>query len=201
MGIGPGVQVVAYDDMGGALAAVRLWWMLRWLGHEASAVLDGGWSRWRKEGRPVEAGVQQRPAREFIPQPRPELLVDARQVDRMRQDPHQRVFDAREPERYRGEVEPIDPVAGRIPGAVSAPFKGNLTPAGTLKSREELHGIYQVLLGDIPVENTAFYCGSGVTSIHNILAILHAGLGEARLYAGSWSEWITDPTRPVSSGD
>ncbi|HEX9029154.1 MAG TPA: sulfurtransferase [Anaerolineales bacterium] len=196
-GIDDGVQVVAYDDAGGALAAGRLWWMLHWLGHTAAAVLDGGWQAWLAEKRPVQGGLQTRRARIFIPRPRPELIVGASQVDAMRQDPAFRVFDARSAERYRGENETIDPVAGHIPGAVSAPYLDDLTPQGKYRSPEELRLIYQALLGSIPADHAAFYCGSGVTSIHNILAMQHAGLGEARLYAGSWSEWITDPDRPI----
>jgi thiosulfate/3-mercaptopyruvate sulfurtransferase len=197
LGIGPGVQVVAYDDAGGALAAVRLWWMLRWLGHEAEAVLDGGWQRWQREGQPTCSGQEERPPREFQAVLRDELVVNAEQVDKMRQDPDALVMDARARDRFRGENETIDPVAGHIPGAVSAPYSGNLTPAGDFRPPEELRFRYLRLLGERQPEQTAVYCGSGVTSIHNILAMLHAGLGEPRLYAGSWSEWITDPGRPV----
>jgi thiosulfate/3-mercaptopyruvate sulfurtransferase len=197
-GIAEGVQVIAYDDTGGALAAGRLWWMLRWLGHQAAAVLEGGWSKWQIEERRVVSGREDRLNRQFIPKPRPELLVSTAEVSRMLQDPASRVFDARAPERYRGEVEPIDPVAGHIPGAISAPYADNMRPDLTLNPKKELRNMYQKLLGDIPAEQTAFYCGSGVTSIHNILTVEHIGLGETRLYAGSWSKWITDPERPVA---
>ncbi len=197
LGIGPGVQVVVYDDMGGGLAAVRVWWMLRWLGHDAAAVLDGGWQTWRKHGLPVQAGEEKMPWREFQAHPRPELLVTAEQVDAMRQDPAYRVLDARAADRYRGENETIDPVAGHIPGAFSAPYMDNLNPDGTFRPAEALRQHYGKLLGGIPEERAVFYCGSGVTSIHDILAMLYAGMGEARLYAGSWSEWIADPRRPV----
>lgn len=197
-GIDSGVQVVAYDDAGGALAAVRAWWMLRWLGHETVAVLDGGWQAWLAEERPVRSGWEIRPAAAFIPHPRPDLLVSAMEVDQMRRDPRCRVFDARTAARYRGENETIDPVAGHIPGALSAPYLDNLTPQGKFRPIKELRQHYQDLLGDVPAEQTAFYCGSGVTSIHDILAMKHAGLEEGRLYVGSWSEWITDPNRPVT---
>lgn len=198
-GIDRGVQVVAYDDASGALAAVRLWWMLRWLGHHAIAVLDGGWQHWQDAGYPLRAGHEARnPRGEFVPRPCPDLVVTAGEIAKMCQDAGSRVYDARAAERYRGENETIDPVAGHIPGALSAPYSDNLTPQGVFRSKEELRAHYQALLGDIPGERTAFYCGSGVTSIHNILAMVHAGLGEPRLYAGSWSEWITDPQRPVS---
>ncbi len=198
LGIGPGVQVVAYDDAGGALAAVRLWWTLRWLGHEAAAVLDGGWKDWLAEGLPVRSGDEHRPARLFTPsQVRPELIVEADEIERMRQDAACLVFDARAANRYMGQNETIDPLAGHIPGAVNAPYTKNLGAGGKMRPTEELRAHYQALLGDIPAHNTAVYCGSGVTSIHNLLAMLHAGLGEGRLYAGSWSEWITDAKRPV----
>lgn len=197
-GIGPGVQVVVYDDAGGALAAVRLWWMLRWLGHEAAAVLDGGWNRWIAEGRAVREGVESRPARTFTPAPRPGMLAAVDEVEKLRQDPSYRLFDVRAAERYRGQSETIDPVAGHIPGAISAPYMDNLTPDGLFRPPAELEQHYQRYLGKTPPERAVFYCGSGVTSIHSILAMLHAGLGEARLYAGSWSEWIADPERPVA---
>ncbi len=200
MGVGPGVQVVAYDDQGGALAAARVWWMLRWLGHDAVAVLDGGWQAWQRSACTVSLGVDRRYPRTFTPQPRPEMLVSAAQVEVMRQEAGSVVLDARAPERYRGENETIDPVAGHIPGAHSAPYGGNLNPDGTFRSPEQLRLRYERLLGGVPPEKTAVYCGSGVTSIHNILAMRHAGLGEARLYAGSWSEWIADGTRPVALG-
>ncbi len=199
-GIDSGVQVVAYDDVGGALAAVRLWWMLRWLGHNAAAVLDGGWQAWQKAGYEVQAGAVERPARKFVPRPRPELLATTTDVDRMRQNPSYKVFDCRTADRYRGESETIDPVAGHIPGALSAPYPENLKPDLSFQSKESLLARYKDLLGDIPADRTAFYCGSGVTSILDILAIQAVGLGEARLYAGSWSEWITDPSRPVAVG-
>lgn len=198
LGIGEGVQVVAYDDAGGALAAVRAWWMLRWLGHEAVAVLDGGWQKWQAEGLPVQAGKVTRPEGSFVPKPDDSRQVSLVQVDQFRKDPAYRVCDARAAERYRGENESVDPVAGHIPGAISAPYFANLNPDLTFRSPEELRQHYRTLLGDLPPERVIFYCGSGVTSIHNILAMLHAGLGEARLYVGSWSEWITDPQRPIA---
>lgn len=201
LGIGPGVQVVAYDDQGGALAAVRVWWMLRWLGYEQVAVLDGGWQEWRRAGYPTRGGEETRPPRAFTPQPRPGLIATSDEVDKLRLDPRYRVLDARTPDRYRGENETIDPVAGRIPGATSVPYGGNLNPDGTFRSAEQLRRRYEHLLGEVPAENSITYCGSGVTSIHNILAMMHAGLGEGKLYVGSWSEWITDPQRPVATGE
>ena len=200
LGIGEGIQVIAYDDQGGALAAGRLWWMLRWLGHETVAVFDGGWNKWLTEGRPVESGAKSRTSTEFIPNPRPEILADVEQVEKFRKDPRRLVMDARAAERYKGEIEPIDPVAGHIPGAINAPHEMNLSSNGIFYPASELRGSYLKILGDIPAEDTIVYCGSGVTAIHNILAMQYAGLGEARLYAGSWSEWITDEDRPIVKG-
>jgi thiosulfate/3-mercaptopyruvate sulfurtransferase len=126
-------------------------------------------------------------------------MVTIAEVDKLRKDPAFRIFDARAAERYHGRNETIDPVAGHIPGALSAPYIDNLTAEGVFRPEEELHTHYQSLIGDIPPENVIFYCGSGVTSIHNLLAMLHAGMEEARLYAGSWSEWIADGKRPVAT--
>jgi thiosulfate/3-mercaptopyruvate sulfurtransferase len=200
-GIAPGMQVVVYDDLGGSLSAVRLWWMLRWLGHTAVAVLDGGWQKWLAEEKPTSSGQEIRPSQAFAASPRQWMFLTTEQVDNVRQDPSYRIFDVRTAERYRGEVEPIDPVAGHIPGAISAPYLNNLDDKGCFLSPEVLRAHYQPLLGDIPPERVVFYCGSGVTSIHSILAVMHAGLGEARLYAGSWSEWIADPNRPIAKGE
>jgi thiosulfate/3-mercaptopyruvate sulfurtransferase len=193
LGIAPAMQVVAYDDMGGALAAARLWWMLRWLGHEAVAVLDGGWQAWQQASLPGRNGAETRPPQTFTANPRPELLATADQVDAMRQDAACRLLDARSAERFRGENETIDPVAGHIAGAISAPFAHNLTTTGVFATPAELKAHYQNLVGETAAENVAVYCGSGVTAAHNVLAMKAAGLGDAKLYAGSWSEWITRP--------
>lgn len=196
-GVDETVQVVAYDDRGGALAA-RLWWMLNWLGHTAVAVLDGGWPRWQAEGRPVTTEVTLPPARQFRPQPQPQRVLTAAQVLDL---PPGRLIDSRSPERYRGESEPIDPVAGHIPGARNFPFAGNLDEDGSFPSPVALADRFAALTADVPAEELVFYCGSGVTAAHNLLALAHAGLGLARLYPGSWSEWITDPGRPIATGD
>ena len=198
-GIPSGGQVVVYDDLGGALAAVRVWWMLRWLGFDSVAVLDGGWQKWLQSRKPVRGGDEHRQSLPFTARPRPELVVSTADVEPMVNDPGWLVLDARSADRYRGENETIDPIAGHIPGAVSAPYVGNLNPDGSFRSLEQLRTRYQRLLGSLPAERTVVYCGSGVTSIHDILAIQHAGLGEARLYAGSWSEWITDLKRGVAT--
>jgi thiosulfate/3-mercaptopyruvate sulfurtransferase len=195
-GIDANVHVVAYDDSGGSMAA-RLWWLLRWLGHDAVAVLDGGWPCWRAEGRPFRRGRECRSPRRFLPRLRPELVASAEDVMAALNDPNVRLLDSRSPERYRGEHEPIDPVAGHIPGALSAPYLDNLDARGRFRPAAELRARFERLLGSPPPSRVIFYCGSGVTAAHNVLAFLHAGLGEAQLYAGSWSEWITDPTRPI----
>jgi len=192
------MQVVAYDDAGGALAAARLWWMLRWLGHRSAAILDGGWQAWQKAGLPGREGVEVRPAQVFLAQERPELVVNAEQVESMRQDPDFKLLDARSAERFRGENETLHPVAGHIPGARSAQYADNLTADGRFRSPDELRARFRALLEHTPIERVVVSCGSGVTAAHNLLALEIAGLGEARLYPGSWSEWITDPRRPVA---
>lgn len=197
LGIEAHLQVVAYDDAGGAMAAARLWWLLRWLGHDAVAVLDGGWSRWVREGRPVCSGSEVRVPRSFKPQVRSEYVVTSEEVARVRTDPAWRLLDVRAPARFRGEEEPIDPVAGHIPGALNAPFAENLTVDGRFRSPQELRARFEALLGPVPPERVVCYCGSGVTAAHTLLAMSYAGLQGARLYAGSWSEWITDPARPI----
>ena len=206
-GIGQGVQVVTYDDSGGSIAA-RLWWLLHWLGHDAVAVLDGGWQRWLKDDGPVKGGNEtpaegeaRQPRRTLTPHLRQEMLVSGEEVEAMRLDPAYLLLDARSADRYRGENENRDPVAGHIPGAISAPYANNLTPDGSFISKEQLQASFKSLLGDIPAERAIFYCGSGVTAAHDVLALEHAGLGNARLYAGSWSEWITDPEHPVETGE
>lgn len=197
-GISSNIQVVCYDDAGGALAAARAWWMLRWLGHTAVAVLDGGWQKWISEKRLVRAGIESRRPGIFTPHPRPEMIVVTAEVENLRPNPKDRLLDARAAERYHGQNETIDPVAGHIPGAISAPYSFNLNPDLTFRSPAELKLHYLDLLAGVPTERAVFYCGSGVTSLHNILALQHADLGQARCYVGSWSEWITDPNRPVT---
>jgi thiosulfate/3-mercaptopyruvate sulfurtransferase len=196
-GINSRVQVVAYDAVGGALAAGRVWWMLRWLGHESVALLNGGWQEWIKNGLAVRSGNETNQARRFIPHPRNDQIVSAEDLDAIRKNPQYRILDARAADRFHGENETIDPVAGHIPGAISVPYAGNLNPDGTFQSKERLAARYRGVLSGVPIQHVVCYCGSGVTATHDILAIMMAGLGEARLYAGSYSEWITDPNRPV----
>jgi len=198
LGIGAGTQVVAYDQGSGAYAS-RLWWMLRWLGHDAAAVLDGGFDRWTREGRPVTAEVPvPRPAT-FAARP-VATLVDAAGVASAIGSGSMLLIDARAPERFRGEVEPLDPVAGHIPGAVNRPFLRNLGPDGTFKAAALLRAEFDALLGGKPPATVVHQCGSGVTACHNALAMEIAGLPGARLYPGSWSEWCADPSRAVARG-
>ncbi len=195
-GIGPGVTVVAYDDQAGATAA-RLWYVLRAYGHDDVAVLDGGIVKWSAEGRPLVSGVETAARATFAPQPRAGWVVGKDEMRRA--DPDRLVLDARAPQRYRGDSEPIDPRAGHVPGARNAPFTGNLTegavpvflPAGALRTRYTALGAAE--------REPVVYCGSGVTACHDLLALAAAGLS-GRLYAGSWSEWSSDPDLPVATG-
>lgn len=200
LGIGPGMQVVVYDDAGGGMAA-RLWWMLRWAGHDAVAVLDGDWRAWQREGRATAQGEQARVPQRFTLHLAEGWVVEAAEVAARLRDPRLRLLDARGADRFRGENETIDPVAGHIPGARSAPYAGNLDANGYFLPPETLAARFRTLAGDVPVEEIVLYCGSGVTAAHNLLALAHAGLGNGRLYAGSWSDWITDRERPVATGD
>jgi thiosulfate/3-mercaptopyruvate sulfurtransferase len=198
-GIDETVQVVVYDTVGGAFA-VRLWWQLRFLGHVAVAVLDGGWQKWQREDRPIAEGVEEpHLARVFTPKPDWSMLITTEEVERIRKDPTYLLIDARSPERYRGEKEPIDPVAGHIPGAVNRFHGLNLASDGTLLPPQLLYEQFQELVQERPMDKVAVYCGSGVTSIHHFVSMHSAGLPGALLYLGSWSEWIRDPKRPVSS--
>jgi thiosulfate/3-mercaptopyruvate sulfurtransferase len=198
-GIGPGVQVVAYDDAGGCYA-VRLWWMLQWLGHEAVAVLDGGLTTWTAEGRPTNRD-QPAPRRgEFTARPHLGSTVDAAFVDRFRADASIRLLDARAAERFEGRSESIDPKAGHIPGARNRFWKANLAADGRFKAPADLRAEFtQALAGTAP-EASIHMCGSGVTACHNLFAMALAGLPMGRLYPGSWSEWVADPAHAVAQG-
>jgi thiosulfate/3-mercaptopyruvate sulfurtransferase len=199
-GVGPTSQVVVYDDSFGAMA-VRLWWLLRWLGHDAVALLDGGFPKWQKERRPLSVAPPViRPAA-FHAVPRRALWADAGEVDAARQDARWKVLDARPEMRFTGEVEPLDKVAGHIPGSFNWPFEENLDISGTYLPAEELREAFLRILDGVPPARVIHTCGSGVTACHNLLAMEHAGLAGSRLYPGSWSEWITDPARPVETGE
>lgn len=202
LGIAPDTQVVAYDDAGGMMAA-RLWWLLRWIGHQAVAVLDGGMQAWVALGLPVETGVPVTagvPASQ-LPHGAP-LAVPVGCDDVLRNLASREclVVDARSPDRYRGENETLDPVGGHIPGAVNRFFRDNLDADGRFKPAAQLRTEWLALLGGHAPERVIHQCGSGVTACHNLLAMEYAGLAGSRLYPGSWSEWCCDPARPVATG-
>jgi thiosulfate/3-mercaptopyruvate sulfurtransferase len=195
-GIADGVQVAVYDQDSG-MFAVRLWWMLRWLGHDSVALLDGGFAKWAAENRAASSGQETRARRSFTGSPRADMVADVDEVARLAALEPARLFDARAPERYRGEVEPIDRVAGHIPGAINDYYMQNLGEDGTFLSPEALRARLTTAIGDASPREIVCYCGSGVTACHNLLALELAGLPGARLYPGSWSEWSSDPSRPV----
>ena len=204
MGIGNDTQVVAYDEANGSIAA-RLWWMLRWLGHEAAAVLDGGFEAWTAHGGALQSGeadpaAAERVARHFTPRIDAGSVVSTAELERALQGLEAVLVDARAQERYAGAVEPIDPVAGHIPGAVNHPFTVNLGADGRFLPAAELKRRWEEALPRGDLTNLVAMCGSGVTACHNLLSLEVAGLRGGKLYAGSWSEWIRDPRRPVARG-
>jgi thiosulfate/3-mercaptopyruvate sulfurtransferase len=198
-GVAPGRQVVVYDDAGASVAA-RLWWMLRWLGHERVAILDGGLPAWLKEGLPTDSVVPAPREGRFEPRPMLGAIADIHYVDAFRNSPTVRLVDARVAERFKGITETIDPVAGHIPGAVNRFWKDNLDENGRFKAPQELKREFLALLGEATPSLVVHYCGSGVTACHNLFAMELAGLGGSRLYPGSWSEWCADRARPVALG-
>jgi len=199
-GISENTQVVAYDDVGGALAA-RLWWMLRWLGHSRVAVIDGGVPAWIAEGYALSREGSVPPPRSFTARPDSMLALDAVELTQELERGECRLVDVRAGARFRGEQEPIDPVAGHVPGAVNRPFAENLDPSGRFLPATQLAESLREMCAGQPPERVVAMCGSGVTACHLLLAMAHAGLPVGRLYPGSWSEWIRDPRRPVAVGD
>jgi thiosulfate/3-mercaptopyruvate sulfurtransferase len=217
LGLVRNIQVVVYDESNGSFAA-RAWWLLRWLGFAKVAVLDGGMSAWLREGGATESGEPPRGAAEpagsaAAGSPGGSRATGSHQVQVERraalgadeliaalENPRTLLIDARAPERYAGAVEPIDPVAGHVPGAVNHPFSANLQSDGRFLPPEELERRWRDRLGDALPADVIVMCGSGVTACHNLLALERCGLPGARLYAGSWSEWIRDPRRPVARG-
>jgi thiosulfate/3-mercaptopyruvate sulfurtransferase len=197
-GWAPGMPVVAYDEGSGAYAA-RLWWMLRLIGAPDVAVLDGGLAAWKAAGLPLDAHIPARKPTEVVAEFESSQIVYTQQLQQMLQNPQCLLLDARAAPRYRGEVEPIDPVAGHVPGARNRPFSENLSADGRFKSAATLREEFQALLGVHPSGAVVNMCGSGVTACHNLLAMEHAGLPSARVYAPSWSGWIVDPARAVAT--
>lgn len=196
IGIGPQTQVVIYDDAQGMIAG-RLWWLLRWLGHEQVAVLDGGFQAWQAAGGALTTELPLLRPTTFTAKVR-DAMVDADYVQAFLQTSRMHLVDARSPDRFRGENETIDPVGGHIPGAVNRFFRENLQVDGRFKPAAELRAEWLMVLAGASPEQVVHQCGSGVSACHNILAMEIAGLPGSRLYAGSWSEWCTDCGRPVA---
>lgn len=195
-GVGEDTQVVVYDDCQGMIAG-RLWWLLRWLGHDGVAVLDGGLDAWKAIGGELTSRVAAPSPAVFEPRVR-DLLVDAEYVVAHLESSVMRIIDARSPDRFRGENETIDPVGGHIPGACNRFFRDNLGADGRFKPAEILRLEWLSLLGGLAPDHVVHQCGSGVSACHNFLAMEVAGLAGSKLYAGSWSEWCADPARPVA---
>jgi thiosulfate/3-mercaptopyruvate sulfurtransferase len=177
----------------------RLWWMLRWVGHADVRVLDGGFAQWQKEGRATESTRNTRAATHFTATPHDHMRLSAGETQTALSDPKRRILDARAAERYRGEVEPVDPVAGHIPGAFNRAFPNNLRD-GIFKPADELKREFEAILAGRSPDQLIHQCGSGVSALANMIAMEHAGLPGSLLYAGSWSEWCSDPSRPVARG-
>jgi thiosulfate/3-mercaptopyruvate sulfurtransferase len=194
LGIDGQCQVVVYDAHNGVFAS-RLWWMLRYMGHKATAVLDGGWAAWEAAGMSSRSGEETNSPRVFLGEPRRDWLVRLEDVSEQPM-----LIDSREGPRYRGEEEPLDPQPGHIPGAVNFHFSEVWGADGRYLPADQIRRKMIALLGETPVENAVFYCGSGVSACVNLLALVYAGLGDGRLYVGSWSEWSRDPARPVATG-
>ena len=194
-GLQPADQVVCYDGGPGAMAA-RLWWMLRWIGHDNVAVLDGGFAKWQREGRAVTTDMQTVTAVSYPGRAKTSMVAYLSHVEKKLKKAA--LLDARPPIRYRGEQEPIDPVAGRIPGAKNRFNTDNISPEGIFKAPEALRAEFEAVLAGRNPGDVINYCGSGVAACHNALAMEIAGLSGSRVYPGSWSEWSTDPMRPIA---
>lgn len=199
-GVGNNTQIVVYDDAFGSVAG-RLWWLLRWLGHTKVALLDGGLPVWLREGYAVTDKVADVVPSTFEANINTGLIVSSEDVESMMNNENYLIIDARAEMRFEGITEPFDKVAGHIPGAINVPYDDNLAVSGGFETRDELHDVYKERAGNLKNENIIHMCGSGVTACHNILAMEYAGLSGSRLYVGSWSEWITNPARPVATGE
>ncbi len=208
LGLRPDTQVVSYDGSGG-MFATHLWWMLRWIGHDKVAVLDGGWPAWLASGGEVETTVHASPALQGPAEANGRIetasaampIVSSDEVLENISRPTFTVIDARAENRYRGEVEPMDPVAGHIPGALNRPHTRNLSDEGRFKPADQLRSEFAELLAATAPSDIVHQCGSGITATHNLFAMELAGMSGSRLYPGSWSEWCSDPARPVARGD
>jgi len=198
-GIDPHTQIVAYDASGGSFAG-RLWWLTRWLGHDRVALLDGGWQAALRGTLTIESGEASPPRGQFERASPLEQAIHVDAVQAVRGDPDWLIVDARAPDRYAGQNETVDPVGGHIPGALNRFWQSNLQPDGRFKSAEQLRSEFSALLGARSAAHMISQCGSGVTACHNLLAMQRAGIAGAKLYPGSWSEWIADPSRPVAVG-
>lgn len=200
VGMANGMQAVVMDRNASAYCG-RLWWMLKWVGHDAVAVLDGGFAAWREAGGEIATGEEPGHFQtNFLLAPPLRQLRSVQEVQAQLGHPEQTLIDARAPERYRGEVEPLDPVAGHIPGALNRPFAQNFGPDGRFKSAEQLRSEFEALLGTRGADTVVHHCGSGVTANPNLIAMELAGYPPSALFAGSWSEWCSDPARPVEVG-
>ncbi|MBU0594359.1 MAG: sulfurtransferase [Gammaproteobacteria bacterium] len=199
-GVDNSKQIVVYDDSFGSMAC-RMWWDLRWLGHESIALLDGGIQRWIRDGHPMTADTSVITPTQFNANIDNSMWVDAQCIEEALLSDKCLIIDARAEERFSGEREVLDKVPGHIPGSINYPFEDNLDMGGTYMSAEELQEAYLDLLNGVDPQRVVHMCGSGVTACHSVIAMEHAGLKGARLYPGSWSEWITDPGRPVETGE
>lgn len=200
LGVTDGSQVVCYDASSGMIAA-RLWWMLRYMGHATVAVLDGGWPAWIDAAYAIASALERRPPTHFSGQPAAERLVTLNEVSSAAWMSTHTLLDARDPLRYRGQYEPIDPCAGHIPGAVNHCWQRNLNESGAFADVDTLRQRFSASVGALPDATIVHYCGSGVSACHNVLAQIRAGLPEPKLYCGSWSEWCSDPARPMGTGE
>ena len=196
LGINSNKQVVVYDDAGGSMAA-RLWWLLKWLNHDNVALLDGGFTYWLNSQLPLSTEVNIVQSTRFDNNINATRFVNSDIVEKIRNDSHYRLIDVRARERFEGLAEPIDKIAGHIPGAVNVPWQSSLDSVGLFLPKSKLQSLYLSILGNIAPENTVVMCGSGVTACHTLIALEHAGFTGAKLYPGSWSEWITNPDHAI----
>ena len=199
-GIDERIQVIVYDQKSGAMAA-RLWWLLQWLGHKDVAVLDGGFQSWISFGFPADDHIPSNNPRKFKIQMQRDMIADTVEVNQLSKASLNKLIDSRDPDRFSGENEPIDPVSGHIPNAINIPYKLNLNAEGHWKDPQDLKKRFHLIEGGKQDTSPVFYCGSGVTACHNILAFKRAGLRQAKLYPGSWSEWILNKENPVAKGE